>query len=345
MMNHVALAVNNGAALARRGRPGETRADGGPTVSVVICTYSRGRWRELRHAVESVVQQSYTAVETIVVVDHDSSLLERVQVELPAVVAVPNARPRGLSGARNMGLALASGDIVAFLDDDAVAAPDWLELLVQEYADESVLGVGGSIVPVWQRRPRWFPPEFEWVVGCSYLGMPRSRAPVRNLIGANMSFRRALFDQIGGFQSGIGRIGTRPVGCEETDFCIRAARKHVGGVFVYQPLARVRHYVPEQRASWKYFLSRCYAEGLSKSQVAQAAGAGRALATERSYALRTLPLGIVSGIAAVRPRDMTGLARACAISVGLVVTTAGFCVGQAKRALRSASMSRSGAGE
>ena len=78
---------------------------------------------------------------------------------------------RGISGARNSGIAAARGAIIAFLDDDAIAAPDWLEQLLAGYSSPNVLGVGGAIEPQWQGgRPRWFPPEFDWVVGCTYLG-------------------------------------------------------------------------------------------------------------------------------------------------------------------------------
>ena len=300
-----------------------------PTVSVVVCTYSGGRWEELRAAVRSIERQTYAPLETIVVVDHDDALLARVRADLHGVVAVPNDGSRGLSGARNAGVAVARGDVVAFLDDDAVAAPDWLQQLSSEYEHEDVLGVGGAILPVWDVHPRWFPPEFAWVVGCTYRGMPSSRAAVRNLIGANMSFRRELFAEVGGFLSGVGRIGTRPLGCEETELCIRARAARPEGQFVYQPLARVDHHVPRRRAGWRYFLARCYAEGLSKARVVRESGAAAGLSAERSYASRTLPRGVLSGlVAAATLRDPAGAVRAIAIVVGLMTTASGFCAGR-----------------
>ena len=308
-----------------------------PTVSVVVCTWTGARWDELCAAIESVRLQSHPPLETIVVVDHDSEVLGRARAELPDVVVAPNMEPRGLSGARNTGLGLACGDVVAFLDDDAVAAPDWLRLLAQEYDDERVLGVGGSIVPVWEVRPGWFPAEFGWVVGCTYRGLPSERAAVRNLIGASMSFRRELFAELGGFRSGIGRVGTRPVGCEETDFCLRAGRAHPGGLFVYQPLALVHHRVPARRARWGYFLARCYGEGLSKALVVRAAGVRRGLAAERSYTARALTSGFSSAlVASLTFRDRSGLLRAAAILTGLAAAAAGFCLGQFRGSLGSA---------
>jgi glycosyltransferase involved in cell wall biosynthesis len=325
-------AAGAGAATARAAKA--TAAASVPTVSVVICTWTGSRWNELREAVASVARQSFAALETIVVVDHDPVLLARARGELPDAVVVPNAERRGLSGARNSGLARARGDIVAFLDDDAIAAPDWLRLLALEYEDERVLGVGGSVVPVWEARPAWFPAEFGWVVGCGYRGLPRRRAPVRNLIGAGMSFRRELFAEVGGFVSGIGRVGSRPVGCEETEFCLRVAAARPDRVFVYQPLALVRHRVPVRRTRWRYFLARCYGEGLSKALVVRAAGVRQGLATERSYTARVLTSGFCSSLlAALTLRDRSGLPRAAAIAAGLAAAAAGFCAGQLQRSL------------
>jgi glycosyltransferase involved in cell wall biosynthesis len=316
-----------------------------PTVSVVVCTYTGGRWDELRAAVSSIEHQTCAALETIVVVDHDDALLARVKADLPGVVAIANAAARGLSGARNTGVASASGDVVAFLDDDAVAATDWLEQLSAEYRHDDVLGVGGAIVPVWDVRPRWFPPEFEWVVGCTYRGMPPARAAVRNLIGANMSFRSELLAEVGGFLTGVGRIGTRPLGCEETELCIRARRARPGGQFVYQPLARVAHHVPRRRAGWRYFVSRCYSEGLSKARVVREAGSAAGLSSERAYALRTLPRGVLSGVLATLTfRDPAGVARAVAIVVGLVTTASGFVAGRIARVAEPAQARSAGVG-
>jgi glucosyl-dolichyl phosphate glucuronosyltransferase len=317
---------------ATRGKPAPA-----PTVSVVICTWTGARWHELLEAVESVGRQSHRPLETIVVVDHDPALLAWARAELPSVVVTPNLEARGLSGARNSGLGLAQGDVVAFLDDDAAAAPDWLALLVREYEDEQVLGVGGSIEPVWEARPGWFPAEFGWVVGCTYRGLPRERADVRNLIGASMSFRRELFSEFGGFRNGIGRVGTNPVGCEETEFCLRVSRARPGGRFVYQPLALVHHRVPARRARWRYFLARCYGEGVSKALVVRAAGFRDGLAAERSYAASALTSGFCSALlAALTLRDRSGFLRAAAIVAGLAAASAGFCRGRLRGSVGSA---------
>jgi len=205
--------------------------------------------------------------------------------------------------------------------------------MASAYERESVIGVGGAIEPLWSAaRPKWFPDEFDWVVGCTYRGLPEDPSPVRNLIGANMSFRREVFERVGDFRSGIGRFGPLPFGCEETEFCIRAGREWPEGTILYDPRVRVRHRVGASRARWRYFLARCYAEGRSKALIAALVGRSDALATERTYATRVLPYGIGRGLSdAIFQLDPNGLSRAGAIILGLGVTTAGFARGLAAR--------------
>src|SRR5688572_30210695 len=194
-------------------------------ISVVICAYTEERWNELLASVESVQQQTLPPVEIIVVIDHNDALYQRARKILKNSMVIENQEVRGLSGARNSALALAKGSVIAFIDEDATASPDWLQTLNANYQDKTVLGVGGQVKPAWQiGRPAWFPEEFDWVVGCTYRGLPEQTASVRNLIGCNMSFRREVFSSVGGFRNGIGRIGTLPVGCEETELCIRARK-------------------------------------------------------------------------------------------------------------------------
>jgi glucosyl-dolichyl phosphate glucuronosyltransferase len=297
--------------------------------SVVICAYTEKRWDDLVAAVESLRVQAYAPHEVILVIDHNPSLAERAWREIPGVTCVENHGQRGLSDARNSGLAVAEGDVVAFLDDDAEAEPLWLSLLAEGYADPAVVGVGGFAEPDWaEGRPGWFPREFDWVVGCTYRGMPETASPVRNLIGCNMSFRREIFDDLGGFTTGIGRLGTRPVGCEETELCIRIAQRRPGSVILFDPRALVRHHVPGARGTWAYFRSRCYAEGLSKAAVSGLVGAGEGLSNERTYTTRTLPKGVVKAIAAGVRGEAGGFGRAAAIVAGVSIATVGYGVGR-----------------
>jgi GT2 family glycosyltransferase len=299
-------------------------------VTVVICAYTERRWAQIGRAVASVRAQRRPAEELVLVVDHNPGLLERARTAFPELTVVPSAGPRGLSGARNTGVARARGDLVAFLDDDAEAEPDWLATLLPHYRDPAVLAVGGRAVPAWAgARPRWLPPEFDWVVGCSFTGQPAGAAPVRNVIGCNMSFRRSILDGTSGFHPGLGRVGRTPVGCEETELCIRIRRAHPGGVVLYEPAALVRHRVDADRATWRYFRRRCFSEGRSKAVVARLAGTADALSAERAYTHRTLPDGVRRGLREVRSGDRAGLLRSGAIVAGLLVTAAGYASAQA----------------
>jgi glucosyl-dolichyl phosphate glucuronosyltransferase len=291
-------------------------------ISVVISAYMEARWNELVSAIQSVQNQTVPAFEIIVVIDHNPTLFERARAELADLRVVENVQVRGLGGARNSGVAASRGEIVAFLDDDATAEPGWLERFGEGYADENVLGVGGGIEPVWLGgRPTWFPSEFDWVVGCTYRGMPESRTAVRNLIGCNMSYRREVLDELGGFRLGYG--------CDETEFCIRARRRWPNGILLYDPDAKVSHLVPASRSRWAHFRSRCYFEGGSKAVVSWLGGSKDGLASERTYTLRVLPRAIGRGVAdTIFRRDWAGLGRAAMIIAGLALTTAGYVAGK-----------------
>jgi GT2 family glycosyltransferase len=304
-----------------------TTVTAAPTLSVVICAYTLDRWGDILAAVASVRGQDRPAGEVVLVVDHCLALYERASRELPGVRVVPSSGRRGLSGARNTGVAVALGDVVAFLDDDATAEPGWAERLLARYDDPAVVGVGGRVRPRWStQRPVWFPPEFDWVVGCSYRGLPERPSRVRNFIGANMSFRRTELLAAGGFLESLGRVGTGPAGCEETELCLRLAARRPDAVLWYEPAAQVRHRVPEARTRWSYFRTRCYGEGLSKALVARYSGSGPALASERAYLRSTIPRAL--GRSLRRAGRPGGLRTAGALAAGVGATVAGYLVGR-----------------
>ncbi len=300
-----------------------------PSASVVICAYTERRWEDLATSVKVLAESAEPPLETIVVVDNNPEMLARAERELTGAIVIANAGRSGLSGARNTGVAKAAGDVVVFLDDDAVPADGWLDGLLVHYSDPLVMGVGGGADPVWpDERPGWFPSEFEWVIGCSWTGLPLEPTPIRNLIGCNMSFRREVFELAGGFREDIGRIGTRPLGCEETELCIRLRQRRPSTVLVYDPAVRVHHRVSPDRTRWRYFSSRCFAEGLSKALVTDAVGTSDGLAAERAHTLKVLPRGARKGLGDARRGDRDGLRRAGAIVAGLAWTTAGYARGR-----------------
>ena len=305
-------------------------------ISVVICAHTDLRFEETCAAVQSVRDQSFPNKEIIVVVDHNPALHASLSEALPDVRVVENREEQGLSGGRNTGIALARGDVVAFLDDDAIADHDWLKFFADRFTDPAVVGVGGLTLPEWKApRPSWFPREFDWVVGCTYRGMPDSNTPVRNLLGGNSSFRREALELVGGFQNGIGRAaGKRPLGCEETELCIRLTQRKPTSVMLFDERAMIRHLVPAARTRFSYFRSRCYAEGLSKALVTASVGTHDGLSAERRYTTRTLPGGVLRGLADAGRGDLSGLGRAGAITAGLGSTVAGYATGSLVRRAR-----------
>ncbi|MGE2731542.1 glycosyltransferase [Mycolicibacterium vaccae] len=296
------------------------------TLTTVICAYTMRRWDDLLDAVQSALSQDVTGLDVVVVVDHCQELYARARARLGSldrVTVVKSDGPKGLSGARNTGVRTAGGDVVAFLDDDAAAEPGWARALLRHYHDPRVAAVGGHAAAMWPEsaRPQWFPSEFDWVVGCSYTGQPTELAQVRNPLGCNMSIRRSVFDEVGEFRSEVGRVGTHPVGGEETEFCLRIAERRPESLVLYDPEAVVRHRVTSDRTTVRYFHRRCYHEGMSKAVVADLAGAVKPLSAERRYTTRTLPRGVLRELVS---RRRGGPRRAVLIVWGLAVTTAGY---------------------
>ena len=320
-----------------------------PTATVVICVYTEKRWGDIVDAVDSVVAQDVRADEIIVLVDHNAALLSRAQQAFGprGVRVLPNNKKQGLSGARNTAIEAASGDVVVFLDDDASARPGWLAALLEPYSDPTVMAVGGVAHPRWpvrrstagariDARPRVLPGsaptdgdatgELDWIVGCTYTGQPTEQAEVRNLMGCNLSFRREVFVRIGGFAEDIGRIGKNPLGCEETELCIRA-RQVYGAAgekirIVFEPRAAVDHRVSPDRVEWAYLRRRSWAEGLSKAAVASLVGSDDALSTERGYVAKILPNAVL------RELKQKRVTSAAAVVVALGFTSAGYLRGK-----------------
>jgi GT2 family glycosyltransferase len=293
--------------------------------SVVICAYTQARWDQLTAAIDSAVGQP-GASEVVVVIDHEPGLLARVLDRWPDLAVLPNRYRRGLSGARNTGLDYATGDIIAFLDDDAVAKPGWLAELVDCFQEVDIVAAGGRAIPSWPRgtAPAMLPPELLWVVGCSYRGQPAERADVRNVIGCSMAFRTAALRAIGGFNVATGRVGQVPLGAEETEVCIRLKRADAAARIVLEPASEVLHSVSIDRVTWRYLRRRSFYEGVSKAVLSKSLGAADALESERNYATYVLPSGVFRAVRRGEP------ASAAAIIVSLVAAAAGYAYGSVR---------------
>jgi len=316
----------------------ELEREAGVDFSVIICAFTFDRWGALVQAVGSARDQTLPPREVIVVIDGNDELQQRAEAALDGAIVTANVGASGLCGGRQTGGEMASGTILVYLDDDAIADPDWLEQLAAAYLDPDVLGAGGLVEPMWLGpAPRWLPAEFNWIVGCTYAGLPQHAGRIRNPIGANMSMRADVLARTGGFEPQLGRTnrGKSMSGtCDETEFCIRASRLHPGGYWVFQPGARVRHAVPPERTTWRYFVRRCRLEGASKAVLTGIAGEEDGLRSERAYTRSVLPRAVARELGSVLRGDgLAGLLRAATIVMGLLLTGGAYAEGRVRRRL------------
>jgi len=297
-----------------------------PSVSVIICAYTEDRWLQLKKSVASVEAQTSPPIEIIVCIDHNEELLRKSEEyfgqerpEGPMTLTVlANKYDGHLGAARNTGVEFASGEVLAFLDDDAAADADWLERLIAPYDDERVGAVGGAPLPVFEvRRPRWFPHEFDWVFGCAYRGLPPTRGPLGHLIGANMSARRSALQEVGGFHSDHE---------DDMDMCHRIA--HARHRVLYEPLAIVHHFVPAARTTWHYFWRKIYFANQGKVTVFANMKEASSLDAELTFVKRALTRGVPAEIRHVIRGDPYGLARVSAMIAGIALAGLGHVSGQ-----------------
>jgi GT2 family glycosyltransferase len=297
------------------------------SASVVIACHTEERFPSLLRAISSAQAQTPAPEQVIVAVDHNQRLCARLRAEDNGVEVVDHHGDPGAGGTRNAGAAIAGAQpLLVFLDDDVQARPGWLSELLAPFDDASVIGTGGMTKPTWRGlRPPWFPDEFGWVVGASHAGLPTALAPVRNVWSENMAVRREAFEMVRGFRPGFGKLGraSRP---EDTDLCIRIGARAPAARWMYVPTAVVDHEVPLERATFSFFLRRCYSEGGGKVELSAHLGAERDLGDERAYLLHTLPLAIA--------RDLrTGnFRRALAILLGAGAAAMGGAMSLARAA-------------
>ena len=316
-----------------------------PTVSVIIPAYTMERWELLQQAVASACNQTSLPVEVIVPIDNNEELLrigqstwarrtgQRVPIHVISSAFVHEEwdlsvhahahgtkRRFGAGQARNTAAERAEGEILAFLDDDAVAEATWIEELMKPYSDPSVLAVGGAPHPNYEtERPFWFPRQFDWVFGCVYEGLPTTTAPCPRLIGANMSVRADVLKQVGGFHS---------IDFDDMDMCHRVAALGGPSSVIFAPSAIVRHYVPAQRVSWHYFWRRCFYVNRSKVEAHRGMGAASSFRPDVAFVTRTLSAGVMHELLSAFRGDWHAFLRIGAILVGVTSAALGNVVGR-----------------
>lgn len=246
-----------------------------PLLSVIISSYTLIRLDDIYELLDRLKNQSYPHVEIVFVAERTMELLDRIKAHgsennIQNLRVIFNSDEPGLSVARNLGIKQAKGDIIAFIDDDALPFPDWAEEVVKTYKDDYVIGVTGPALPLWDGKPMdWFPEECDWIIGCSSWCDWHEMREVRNVWGMNMSFKREAFDSSGLFQTHLGAKGGEDTGKhelvgEETEFSIRVRRKTGKRIF-YNPNAKVQHRVYGFRTTPVVIARRAYWEGYTKA--------------------------------------------------------------------------------
>jgi glycosyltransferase involved in cell wall biosynthesis len=231
------------------------------SASIIVCTYNRHK--SLQHTLGCLAAQN-TLPELaweVIVVDNNSSdgTCEIVQA-YQKTQAIPCLRyefeeKQGLSHARNRGIRSAHGDVVLFTDDDVCPEPDWLQRVLEGMDSYDCDACGGYIAPVWDARPvpPWLTERFYGFLAIrtedngSRLVTEENDLP----FGANMAFRRSVFDSIEVFDTNLGRKGKILASGEEIDLFMRLIAS--GGNVIYLPKARVHHHIEAFRMKKQYF--------------------------------------------------------------------------------------------
>lgn len=223
------------------------------TISVVINTYNRGE--HLRRCLMSLARQTYDDFEVIVVNGPSTDNTDQVLEEFKNCVKVESCPIVNLSVSRNIGIRVAAGDIVAFIDDDAVPGnPDWLQLLADSYDEEKIGGVGGTVY--WFRDDA--PPQFKdgfvdaWGVACQnnqHDETEKHEHVFRYLQGCNCSFRRKALVGVGGFDEFYEYY------LDESDVAVRMQKagwslKFIPEASVYHEMAKSNNRRETQGDKW-----------------------------------------------------------------------------------------------
>lgn len=276
MRLHMETALGVNKPPAPSATPATSRAQQGSdhqfTVTVVLCTYNRSR--ELVQTLAALASQQVPASlrwELVLVNNNSTDTTESVCRQFAATAPVPVRyvfeHEQGASTARNAGIATARGEIIAFTDDDVSPAPNWVAKLAELMDDPTIDGVGGRILPSWPAPP---PPWLDAhlrprlaLLESTERRVARLDAETRahgiRIYGANMAFRRAIFDDIGCFVTTLGPKGTKLYRGEDTEFVRRAV--HAGKTIVYEPDLVVFHRIPLERMTRGYFRQWAFDSG------------------------------------------------------------------------------------
>jgi len=242
-------------------------------ISVIICTHNR--YQRLAKTLNSLVDMALPqSIEwDAIVVDNNSSDNTREVVQGDFCSRYPGRfhyifEPRpGKSYALNTAVQQAQGDILVFTDDDVVAEKNWLQNLTSGLHDSEWAGAGGRVLGEWEcPPPRWLALKGRYSLGDTLALFDRGSEAhelSENPFGANMAYRKAMFEKYGGFRTDLGpRAGSQdPQKSEDAEFGRRLL--NAGERLRYEPAAVVHHWVPENRLKKDYFLDWWFDKGRS----------------------------------------------------------------------------------
>jgi GT2 family glycosyltransferase len=303
-------------------------------ISVVISAYSMKNKSQVLDCIRSLHKQTFLPNEILLSLDPIPELVPFFRSSVPTDVEIVVSAGYGLSYARNAGVKHSKSEIVAFIDDDAVADKDWLRNIFQNYSDPSVVGVGGLVTPLLTEGKSfgWFPDELNWIIGCSYKGQSDRREAVRNPIGCNMSFRRSVFEDVGYFRQDVGRFGKVLLDGEEPEFSMRVLRKIPYSKIINEPSAVVFHNVSPKRMTFKYLWKRSFYQGFSKAMINETLrDPTQNLSIERNYLKYLLTSSVKSRLR--RFYRLKNLSQLIILFISSLMVLVGFAVGKVSQAV------------
>ncbi len=236
-------------------------------VSVIVCTLGR---TSLIDCLESVYNQNYKNLELIIVspTQDVKKTISRFEKSESINVKFVLSDKANVSIQRNMGIVEAVGDVIAFIDDDAVADKDWIKNLVAHYDEEKVVCVGGKIIPKFlgelSDELKKLPKEIlRGFLGETLLDHENATTIDRPLLwGSNISFRKDVFDIVGLFDEKLGKTSDKLLAEEEIDIQTRILER--GYKIVYEPKSFVIHLIPAEKLTKNYFIKRAFWQGYSE---------------------------------------------------------------------------------
>lgn len=239
-----------------------------PAIAAIIVSHNRREY--LRRSVASLRDQTIAigAREILVVLngctDGSHAALDAEFGDVPGLRLIDEPK-LGACIARNRALADVRAPLVAYLDDDAIAPPDWLSETVRAFERHGprTASLGGPVVPIWERpRPAWVPPALDTFLTIVDFG-PSARVlgPYQYVVGANMAFRVEPLREAGAFPPDLDRMGTLLL--SNGDIMAQDALRQRGYDVVYDPRLPVRHHVAANRLNPEWFWDRGYWQGYS----------------------------------------------------------------------------------